>query len=94
MKTYYIIYFAGMIVALLLYVLNLRISIKTGLKEIPSLVSVLGTKEQQKKAIINSILTYPLAYLPSWLSAIVHIVMLVDHGIWRYRQRNRKKSEQ
>lgn len=51
MTTFYVIYFAGVVVALLLYILSLRLSIKAGLEEVPSLASELGSKEQQKKAI-------------------------------------------
>lgn len=93
MTTFYVIYFAGVIVALLLYILSLRLSIKAGLEEVPSLASELGSKEQQKKAIIMTILAHPFAYWLSWLSVIVHIALLVDHGIWRYKQRNKNKSE-
>lgn len=93
MMTYYIIYFTGVIVALLLYILFLRLSIKAGFEEVPSLASELGSKEQQKKAIIMTILAHPFAYLLSWLSVIVHIVLIADHGIWRYKQRNKKRNE-
>lgn len=94
MTTFYVIYFAGVIVALLLYILSLRLSIKAGLEEVPSLASELGSKEQQKMAIIMTILSHPFAYLLSWLSVLVHIFLLVDHGIWRYKQRNKKRNKQ
>lgn len=56
MTTYYILYFVGVVVVLLLYILRLRLSIKAGLEEVPSLASELGSKEQQKKAIIMTLL--------------------------------------
>lgn len=93
MMTYYIIYFTGVIVALLLYILFLRLSIKAGFEEVPSLVSELGSKEQQKKAIIMTILAHPFAYWLSWLSVLAHIVVLANHGIWRYKQRNRTRNK-
>lgn len=93
MMTFYVIYFAGVIVALLLYILSLRLSIKAGLEEVPSLASELGSKEQQKKAIIMTILAHPFAYWLSWLSVLMHINGLVVHGIWRYKQRNKKRTE-
>ena len=91
MTTFYLIYFAGVIVALLLYILSLRISIKAGLKEIPALSSELGTKEQQKKAIIRSILMHQAAFWLSWLSVLVHVFNLVNNGIWKYKQIKKEK---
>lgn len=93
MTTFYVIYFAGVVVALLLFILFLRLSIKAGFEEVPSLASELGSKEQQKRTIIMTILAHPFAYWLSWLSALVHIFLLVNHGIWRYKQRNRKRNE-